>query len=118
MRSSFDRRVVPEGVLALIRSCQGRVPCELGGGAALSGVYLAHRLSNDIDLFCARREDVRRLVQALPEIASETGTTLEIIRDEGSFARAHCMGRVTHPRTTCRLLCKKTEEWIRASSRG
>jgi hypothetical protein len=32
MRKSFDRRVVPEFVLAFVRSCQQRIPCHLGGG--------------------------------------------------------------------------------------
>jgi hypothetical protein len=48
---SFDRRVVPEEVIVLLRACQQRVPFHLGGGAALDGIHLRHRLSKDADLF-------------------------------------------------------------------
>jgi hypothetical protein len=37
MRKTFDRRVVRDSVLDFVRACQVRVPCHLGGGAALSG---------------------------------------------------------------------------------
>ena len=50
MRSAFDRRVLPDPVLGLVRACQRRVPAHLAGGAGLSGAYLAHRLSGDVDL--------------------------------------------------------------------
>ena len=40
MRKTFDRRVVPDSVLDFVRACQVRIPCHLGGGAALAGVYL------------------------------------------------------------------------------
>ncbi len=33
MREAFDRRVVPEDALALVRACQRRVPAHLAGGA-------------------------------------------------------------------------------------
>ncbi|MGQ0505037.1 MAG: nucleotidyl transferase AbiEii/AbiGii toxin family protein [Myxococcaceae bacterium] len=91
MLSKFDPRVISPDGLRLIRSCQSRVPCELGGGVALSGAYLAHRLSQDVDLFCKRRDEVRQLVQALPAIAAETGMTVQIVRDAGDFARVHCV---------------------------
>lgn len=90
MRNSFDRRVVTDEVLAFIRSCQKRAPCELGGGAALSGAYFAHRLSQDIDLFCPAQQSVRDLVRSLPDIATEHRVKLTLVRDEGSFVRAHC----------------------------
>ena len=48
MRNSFDRRVVPEFVLGFVRACQTRVVCHLGGGAALAGAYLGHRMTGDI----------------------------------------------------------------------
>lgn len=41
------------------------MPCHLAGGAALSGLHLAHRLSADIDLFCHEAKDVRDLVRDL-----------------------------------------------------
>ena len=34
-----------------LRSVQATAACRLSGGAALSGVHLHHRLSNDLDLF-------------------------------------------------------------------
>lgn len=37
MRKTFDRRVIPDFVLDFVRECQGRIPCHLGGGAALAG---------------------------------------------------------------------------------
>ncbi|MCC6332796.1 MAG: nucleotidyl transferase AbiEii/AbiGii toxin family protein [Myxococcales bacterium] len=88
MAPSFDRRVVPEGVLRFVRACQARVRCVLGGGAALSGVFLAHRLSHDIDLFCRDREDVRTLSQVLSDAASEVGGRVSLVQDAGDFVRA------------------------------
>lgn len=88
MRDRFDRRVMPDGVLALVRACQCRVPAHLAGGAALSGAWLAHRLSRDVDLVCHHAEDVRALVRELPEIARELGTSIALVRDAGTFVRA------------------------------
>jgi hypothetical protein len=88
VRSTFDRRVVPDQALALVRACQARVACHLGGGAALSGVHLAHRLSGDLDLFCHAREDVRALVRELPAAAAESGVELTVVRDAGNFVRS------------------------------
>jgi hypothetical protein len=87
MPAQFDRRVVPEPVLDFVRACQKRVPCHLGGGAALSGVWLRHRLSRDIDLFCHERDEHRDLVRLLPEAAAEAGGTLVLQRDSGGHAR-------------------------------
>ena len=88
MLSSFDRRVLPDPVLGLVRACQRRVSAHLAGGAALSGAHLAHRLSGDVDLFCHRAEDVRTLVRELPEVASECGLAIALVRDAGTFVRA------------------------------
>ncbi|MBI4950447.1 MAG: nucleotidyl transferase AbiEii/AbiGii toxin family protein [Myxococcales bacterium] len=88
MRSSFDRRVVPEPVIQLVRACQRRAPAHFAGGAALSGAHLAHRLSGDVDLFCHRAEDVRTLVRALPELAAELGLRIDLVRDAATFVRA------------------------------
>jgi hypothetical protein len=90
--SYFDRRVLSDGALGLIRACQRRVGCHLGGGAALAGAHLAHRLSGDIDLFCHVQSDVRRLASDLPTIAAECGFRIEIVRDAGSFLRARVDG--------------------------
>lgn len=88
MRSHFDRRVVPEAALALVRACQARVPCHLAGGAALSGAYLAHRLSDDLDLFCHDATEHRTLVAELPAAAAEAGATVRIVRGSPSHVRA------------------------------
>ncbi|MBI5513063.1 MAG: nucleotidyl transferase AbiEii/AbiGii toxin family protein [Deltaproteobacteria bacterium] len=88
MREAFDRRVVPDTVLALLRACQARVAAHLGGGAALSGAHLAHRLSRDVDLVCHRPEDVRALVREFPAISAELGFPITLLRDAGTFVRA------------------------------
>ena len=51
MRAAFDARIATPEVLRFIRECQSRVGCTLAGGVALSGAYLGHRLSSDVDLF-------------------------------------------------------------------
>lgn len=89
MRSEFEPRVVSQDVLKVVRACQQRVPCRLGGGAALSGAHLGHRLSRDVDLVCRRADDVRSLVRELPEIARETSSEIELVRDAGTFVRAN-----------------------------
>ena len=88
MTQSFDRRIVPDDVIALLRACQQRVPFHLGGGAALAGVHLRHRLSKDADLFVHDKSAHRELVMALPQVAAELGFTVSIVRDGGSFVRA------------------------------
>ena len=88
MRSTFDPRVVPPPVVALMRELQRHVPSHLAGGAALSGLHLGHRLSADIDLFCHEAEHVRDLVRDLPSVASRSGAEIRIVRDAGSFVRA------------------------------
>ena len=88
MRSTFDPRVVPADVVDVLRACQERVPCRLGGGAALSGAHLSHRLSRDVDLVCRRPEDVRALVRELPEIARQANAKIDLVRDAGTFVRA------------------------------
>lgn len=90
MNSRFDRRVVSESILDFVRKAQALVPCHLGGGAALSGAYLSHRLTGDIDLFVhGGRERHRDLVQALPEAASQSGCAIRVLRDTGQLVRAH-----------------------------
>lgn len=96
MRSSFDRRVVPEPALEFARACQRLVPCHLGGGAALAGAYLAHRLSRDIDLISHEATHVRTLTQALPGIVAAIKAKWEIVRDAGTFVR----GQLTLGATT------------------
>ncbi len=88
MHSRFDRRVLSDQELAFVRACQERVPCHLAGGAALSGAYLSHRLSADIDLFCHDAAQVRDLFSLLPTIAQETSASVRIVRDSGTHVRA------------------------------
>ncbi len=75
-------------MIALVRAIQKRVPCHLGGGAALSGAHLAHRLSGDLDLFCHRADEVRTIVRHLDDIALEASVQLRLVRDAGTFVRA------------------------------
>lgn len=88
MRKTFDRRVVPDFVLDFIRACQARIPCHLGGGAALAGAYLGHRTTGDIDLFVHDAEDMRALVHLLPGAAEEAGIGVTLVRDVGHLVRA------------------------------
>jgi len=84
----FDRRVVPETTIDLIRALQRRATSHLAGGAALAGLYLAHRLSDDIDLFCHDADTLRDLVRELGSAGRECGAEITIVRDAGSFVRA------------------------------
>jgi hypothetical protein len=79
---------VPDEALRFVRSCQERVPCHLAGGAALAGAYLAHRLSDDLDLFCHDATEHRALVSILPEVGREVGAHVQIVRDSASHVRA------------------------------
>jgi predicted nucleotidyltransferase component of viral defense system len=88
MRDHVDRRVVPEWVLGLVRRIQANAPCDLGGGAALSGAHLDHRLSHDIDLFFRSPDALRALAAQLVSLASEAGVEARIVQDAGSFVRA------------------------------
>lgn len=88
MRDTFDRRVVPETTLKVVRAIQGRIRAHLGGGAALSGAFLAHRLSRDIDMVCHEAEEVRRFVRELPLLAKEADVEVVLVRDAGTFVRA------------------------------
>ena len=88
MAKTFDRRVVPDFALDLIRACQALVPCHLAGGAALAGAYLGHRTTGDVNLFVHDREDMRALAARLPDVAQKTGTGIELLRDAGHLVRA------------------------------
>ena len=99
MAKSFDRRVVPPRILEFIRLCQQRVPCHLGGGAALSGAYLAHRVTGDIDLFSHDAEEMRVLVRVIPDVAVEAKVAVTVLRDVGSLVRA----RMDSPEATIEI---------------
>lgn len=75
-------------MLALTRRCQSLAPCPLGGGAALSGVYLRHRLSRNIDIVCRDREQLQSLERELPELARAAGTEATVVVRGGTFVRA------------------------------
>lgn len=88
MRAAFDARIASAEVLRFIRECQARVPCSLAGGVALSGAYLGHRLSKDVDLFFRDRSSLRLLTDALSEAAAAAGGSIKIVQDAGTFVRA------------------------------
>jgi hypothetical protein len=85
MRKTFDRRVVPEFVLDFVRFCQQRIPCHLGGGAALAGVYLGHRTTGVVDLFVHEVEDIRSLVGLLPSAAADACRVVNLPQRELSL---------------------------------
>ena len=60
----------------------------LAGGVALSGAYLGHRLSKDVDLFLRDRSSLRRLADALAEAAQAVSGSIKIVQDAGTFIRA------------------------------
>jgi hypothetical protein len=93
MRKSFDRRVVPDFVVGFVRACQMRVPCHLGGGAALAGAYLGHRTTGDVDLFVHDAEEMRTLVGLLPGVAANAGIGVTLLRDVGHLVRAQIEDR-------------------------
>jgi Nucleotidyl transferase AbiEii toxin, Type IV TA system len=84
----FDERVVSAILVKFCRELQGRQPAQLAGGAALSGVFLHHRLSDDIDLFFRDNSEHRELIAQLPQIASILNVKIQIVRDAGTFVRA------------------------------
>ena len=88
MSNGFDPRIVGPEVVSFLQACQRVVPFHLGGGAALAGVHLHHRLSADADLFVHARDAHRDLVRALPEIGAARGAPRQVLRDAGSFVRA------------------------------
>ena len=88
MSNGFDPRIVGPEVVSFLQACRRAAPFHLGGGAALAGVHLRHRLSADADLFVHARDAHRDLVRALPEIGAASGAPLVMLRDAGSFVRA------------------------------
>ena len=88
MPEGFDPRIVGPEVLAFLQACQRAVPFHLGGGAALAGVHLRHRMSADADLFLHDRLSHRDLVRALPGIGVANGMPVSILRDAGTFVRS------------------------------
>jgi hypothetical protein len=87
MQVTFDSRIVGPRELRVLQACQRHVGSLLGGGAALAGVYLHHRLSADADLFFRSQDALRNMVNLLPEVAAETGVDISVRRDAGTFVR-------------------------------
>ena len=83
----WDERVVPPALLQWVHRLQKQVPCRVAGGAALSGLHLKHRLSNDIDLFCDTKESVREVLGAINGPNSFSHENFSLLRDGGSFVR-------------------------------
>jgi Nucleotidyl transferase AbiEii toxin, Type IV TA system len=88
MRDHFDPRVLSPQALDFIRACQSTVECHLGGGTALSGAWLSHRLSRDIDLFCHDSLQHRELVAELVHLARAVGAACKVVRDGRHHVRA------------------------------
>lgn len=90
--ATFDRRIVRPSTLRFLQACEARTPFHLGGGAALSGVHLRHRLSRDADLFFHDRQTHRDAVALLADVANDAGATVRIVRDAGTFVRGVLAG--------------------------
>lgn len=91
MRNAFDRRVVAEPLLAAVRRLQGEVPFRLAGGAALSGAWLSHRLTHDLDFFTERPEGVHELLRVLPAATSDIGA-VSVVTSSPTFVRCVLTG--------------------------
>jgi hypothetical protein len=87
MRDRFDRRVLPEAALAFLAELQREAGGQLGGGMVLSGAWLVHRRSRDMDLFFAERDSVRAALSAAPQVAGRQSLDLRVVRDAGGFVR-------------------------------
>jgi Nucleotidyl transferase AbiEii toxin, Type IV TA system len=83
----FDRRIVAPEVISFLQACGRVASFHVGGGAALAGVHLRHRLSADTDLFVHDKGEHRHLVRALPELGAANGTPVTVVQDAGSFVR-------------------------------
>jgi hypothetical protein len=89
----FDTRVVGPDVVSFLQGCAGAAACHLGGGAALAGVHLRHRVSADVDLFVHDADEHEALVKALPAIAAANETPLSVLRHAPGFFRAQLTTR-------------------------
>lgn len=62
-------------------------PFVLGGGAALSGVYLAHRETRDLDLFWRQRADLGDLARDVEGRLTAAGLMVSRLQSSASFVR-------------------------------
>lgn len=88
MRATFDARVVTPEVVRFVRECQRRARCVLAGGAALSGAFLSHRMSKDIDLFFRSTDELKALSTVLAQAAEAVGGRIEVRQSSPEFVRA------------------------------
>ncbi|MEM6789023.1 MAG: hypothetical protein AAF715_15990 [Myxococcota bacterium] len=88
MRETFDRRVVPDAILHLLRRLGAHEDVRLAGGLALSGAHLAHRKSDDVDLFVRDADGHRRAIRVLQEL----------VRADGGRAKLTCLLSRSEPR--------------------
>ncbi len=78
---------LPDIAERLVLAAQGASPTvRLVGGTGLS-LLLAHRHSDDIDLFCGFREDISLVVRAVEDASAALGLTAEHVRTTPSFVR-------------------------------
>jgi len=87
--SAFDPRIVSARRVALVKAIQRCAACRLGGGAALAGIHLHHRLSRDVDIFFEHEATLRDVVRLLPDLAAATATSLVVARDARSHVRVN-----------------------------
>ena len=88
MSDRFDRRILDDQTLELVRACLRVSPGRLGGGVALGAADLGHRLSNDIDLMFSHPAEMRIVAAQLAAIGRGVGATVVTVRDAGHLVRA------------------------------
>lgn len=82
-----ETRRLPEALERLALAAQGASPnVRLVGGSGLA-LLLGHRRSEDLDLFCALREDIEPIVRVIEDAAKAAGSTPTRVRTGPSFAR-------------------------------
>lgn len=59
----------------------------LGGGAALAGVYLAHRETRDLDLFWRDRDDVVDVARTIERRLADAGLDVSRLQSSTAFVR-------------------------------
>jgi len=88
MASSLVSTLTPLQVETLHAFFEREAAFFLTGGAALAGFYLAHRATDDLDLFTVDDEAFRRGRSILADVATAVGGTVEIRQDTPRFVRS------------------------------